>query len=69
MPLILYKDTDHPWITDVAVPISKLADIIEETKKALKETGLAGAIVGHVGDGNFHCEIRSQFPHAVLIHS
>ena len=47
-------DSDHVWTTDVAVPISSLPDIIQETKDNLKEKGLLGAIVGHVGDGNFH---------------
>ncbi|KAK0253423.1 D-lactate ferricytochrome c oxidoreductase [Friedmanniomyces endolithicus] len=46
--------TDHVWTTDVAVPISRLADIIEETKEDIAKSGLMGAIVGHVGDGNFH---------------
>ncbi|KAI9884312.1 MAG: hypothetical protein M1823_003898 [Watsoniomyces obsoletus] len=45
---------DHVWTTDVAVPISRLPDIIEETKEDLKRSGLLAAIVGHVGDGNFH---------------
>ncbi|KAF4324167.1 hypothetical protein BBO99_00000105 [Phytophthora kernoviae] len=40
--------------TDVAVPFSKLTDIIVETQQDLKESGLFGTIVGHVGDGNFH---------------
>jgi D-lactate dehydrogenase (cytochrome) len=40
--------------TDVAVPISRLADIIDETKADIKKSGLMGSIVGHVGDGNFH---------------
>ncbi|ETI49566.1 hypothetical protein F443_06622 [Phytophthora nicotianae P1569] len=44
-------------VTDVAVPPSKLADVIVETQADLKETGLFGAIVGHVGDGNFHVMI------------
>jgi D-lactate dehydrogenase (cytochrome) len=47
---------DHVWTTDVAVPISRLPDIIEETKSDISRSGLIGAIVGHVGDGNFHCE-------------
>lgn len=48
---------DHVWTTDVAVPISRLPDIIEETKEDLDKSGLVGAIVGHVGDGNFHAII------------
>lgn len=48
------RDGDRVWTGDVAVPISRLPDIIEETKKDVKESGLYGTIVGHVGDGNFH---------------
>ena len=47
-------DGDHVWTTDVAVPISKLPDIIEQTKDDMNSSGLFGTIVGHVGDGNFH---------------
>ncbi|MBA7489863.1 putative FAD-linked oxidoreductase [subsurface metagenome] len=46
---------DHVWTTDVAVPISQLPQIIQETKDDLIKSGLLGGIVGHVGDGNFHC--------------
>ena len=49
-------DGDHVWTTDVAVPISKLPDIIEQTKDDMATSGLMGTIVGHVGDGNFHCK-------------
>ncbi|KAH7391077.1 D-lactate dehydrogenase mitochondrial precursor [Phaeosphaeria sp. MPI-PUGE-AT-0046c] len=42
------------WTTDVAVPISKLPQIIEETKAEINKSGLLASIVGHVGDGNFH---------------
>ncbi|KAF3764578.1 hypothetical protein M406DRAFT_62284 [Cryphonectria parasitica EP155] len=48
------RDGDKVWTGDVAVPISRLPDIIEETKKDVQESGLYGTIVGHVGDGNFH---------------
>jgi D-lactate dehydrogenase (cytochrome) len=44
------------WTTDVAVPISKLPQIIEETKDQISKSGLLASIVGHVGDGNFHCK-------------
>jgi D-lactate dehydrogenase (cytochrome) len=40
--------------TDVAVPLSELAEAIEHARRALDESGLNGGIVGHVGDGNFH---------------
>ncbi|KAL9046374.1 MAG: hypothetical protein Q9214_000775, partial [Letrouitia sp. 1 TL-2023] len=46
--------SDHVWTTDVAVPISRLPDIIEETKQDMAASGLLAAMVGHVGDGNFH---------------
>ena len=40
--------------TDVCVPISKLAECVEETQRDIIETGLIAPIVGHAGDGNFH---------------
>jgi len=44
-------------ITDVCVPVSRLAECIAETRKDFEETGLIAAFVGHVGDGNFHTTI------------
>lgn len=41
--------------TDVCVPISRLAECVEETRLDIEETGLVSTIIGHVGDGNFHC--------------
>lgn len=41
--------------TDVCVPISKLADCILDTKQDIEDSGLYSPIVGHVGDGNYHC--------------
>ncbi len=40
--------------TDVCVPISRLAECVEETEKDLVDSPLPCPIVGHVGDGNFH---------------
>lgn len=40
--------------TDVCVPMSQLASIIEHAKARVKALNLDAAIVGHVGDGNFH---------------
>lgn len=48
------KEGHRVWTTDVAVPISSLPLIIEETQKDIQQSGLLGSILGHVGDGNFH---------------
>jgi D-lactate dehydrogenase (cytochrome) len=42
------------WATDVCVPISRLAECIAETKSDLAQSSIPSALVGHVGDGNFH---------------
>jgi D-lactate dehydrogenase (cytochrome) len=41
-------------VTDVCVPVSRLADCLSETTADLAASGLTAPIVGHVGDGNFH---------------
>ncbi len=41
-------------ITDVCVPISQLAECILKTKKDHEGASFPVALVGHVGDGNFH---------------
>ncbi|KAM0329312.1 hypothetical protein ACHAQA_004617 [Verticillium albo-atrum] len=46
--------TDKVWTTDVAVPLSRMPEIIEAAKADIDRSGLMGSIVGHVGDGNFH---------------
>ncbi len=43
--------------TDVCVPISRLAECVEATKADILDMGLIAPIVGHVGDGNFHCTL------------
>ncbi|MCS6765124.1 MAG: FAD-binding protein [Candidatus Protistobacter heckmanni] len=40
--------------TDVCVPISRLAEVISETRADLNKSALMTMMVGHVGDGNFH---------------
>ena len=44
--------------TDVCVPISKLAEAIVEAQDKARDLGLSCAIVGHVGDGNYHCGLN-----------
>ena len=80
------------YSTDVCVPISRLPDVVVDTKRDLRDSGLtgqwgrgprggggrlgwppsprlsrhpAGPMVGHVGDGNFHCLLifDTQDPH------
>ncbi|WP_127903442.1 FAD-binding oxidoreductase [Solirhodobacter olei] len=42
------------WVTDVCVPISRLAEAVEETRADIAAASIPGPILGHVGDGNFH---------------
>src|SRR5438093_5280540 len=50
--------------TDVCVPISRLADCVTETEEDLKRLNLLSPIVGHVGDGNFHCSLVCDLDNA-----
>lgn len=45
------------YITDVAVPISKLPKVITETQDDIARSGFNSTTIGHVGDGNFHALI------------
>lgn len=40
--------------TDVCVPLTELTGAVERTRKILDESGVDGAILGHIGDGNYH---------------
>jgi len=46
--------------TDLCVPLSELTGCIEETVADIERTSLAAPIVGHVGDGNFHCLVLTD---------
>lgn len=48
------KPGSRALTTDVCVPISRLADCINETVADLEANQMQAPIVGHVGDGNFH---------------
>ena len=42
------------FATDVCVPISRLAECVTATQRAIAELKMVAPILGHVGDGNFH---------------
>ena len=50
--MVMKKDlTDLFLNADAAVPISSLADMIEETHQKIIDAGLTGSTLGYVGDG------------------
>ncbi|KAH3684324.1 hypothetical protein WICPIJ_004704 [Wickerhamomyces pijperi] len=51
---VLNDQNTKAYITDVAVPVSRLSKVIAETQKDLDDCGLTHTVLGHVGDGNFH---------------
>lgn len=55
--LSLRKGDEEVWATDVAVPISRLPEIIDASKAEVAELGLFASILGHIADGNFHATI------------
>ena len=44
-------------VTDACVPLSRLSECLRETRADIRRHGLLAPIVGHVGDGNFHCVV------------
>jgi D-lactate dehydrogenase (cytochrome) len=44
-------------VSDVCVPIFRLAEYVLETKRDIDRSNLIAPIVGHVGDGNFHASV------------
>lgn len=49
-----YRANSQVVVTDVCVPISRLAECVIETQKDIKASRLIAPLFGHVGDGNFH---------------
>lgn len=56
-------------VTDICVPISNLAQAVEETQADIAQSKLFGPILGHVGDGNFHAIllVDPAFPEELAI--
>ncbi|MBU1211432.1 MAG: FAD-binding protein [Alphaproteobacteria bacterium] len=50
----------RPLVTDVCVPVSRLAECVAATEADIAACGLIAPIVGHVGDGNFHAIVMHR---------
>lgn len=50
------------WVTDIAVPLSKLSPVLTQIYQLVKQSGLKSIILAHAGDANFHCDVFYQ-PH------
>ncbi|TGZ78010.1 FAD-binding domain-containing protein [Ascodesmis nigricans] len=55
--LAMRKGNEEVWSTDVAVPLSRMADLIEISKSDLTSLAMFASVLGHIGDGNFHASI------------
>lgn len=47
-------------VTDAAVPLSRMAEVMRQTAEDVKKSGVIGPIFGHAGDGNFHCILLTR---------
>ena len=54
---VALKPGHKTFVTDVVVPVSRLAEAILGAQKDIQASGFTAPIVGHVGDGNFHTVI------------
>ncbi|CAH6723952.1 D-lactate dehydrogenase [cytochrome] 1, mitochondrial [[Candida] jaroonii] len=45
------------WVTDIAVPLSKLSPVLNEINTMIRKSGLQSIILAHAGDANFHCDV------------
>ncbi|KAL8290401.1 hypothetical protein RQP46_002659 [Phenoliferia psychrophenolica] len=54
--ILPYKLVEEPtvFITDVCVPISRLAEFVDRSELDVLASGLLAPIVAHIGDGNVH---------------
>jgi D-lactate dehydrogenase (cytochrome) len=55
--LMALRPGSRAYVTDVCVPISRLAEAIGRSSEMIADSGLLGPILGHAGDGNFHATL------------
>ncbi|WP_296763490.1 FAD-linked oxidase C-terminal domain-containing protein [Sediminimonas sp.] len=53
--ILASRPGERAVVTDICVPISRLAEAVEATRADIAASPISGPILGHVGDGNFHC--------------
>ncbi|KAI6212819.1 FAD-binding PCMH-type domain-containing protein [Aphelenchoides besseyi] len=49
------RPNSYGFSTDVCVPLSRLVEVVTQAQTEMENLNLKGTIVGHVGEGNFHC--------------
>jgi D-lactate dehydrogenase (cytochrome) len=54
------KPGSRSFTTDACVPLSSLAECVSETVADIEATGMLAPVLGHVGDGHFHCLILAD---------
>lgn len=45
------------WVTDIAVPLSKLSPVLNEIYTMVHHSGFQSVTLAHAGDANFHCDV------------
>lgn len=45
------------WVTDIAVPVSRLPDTLDQCYRLIKLSGFESIVLAHAGDGNFHADL------------
>lgn len=45
------------WVTDIAVPLSRLLPVLSEVHSLIKSSGFESIILAHAADGNFHADL------------
>ncbi len=52
--VVSQRENARGWSSDVCVPVSQLSNCILKTRELLASCSVPAAILGHVGDGNYH---------------